>query len=68
MSGFHSEFVENFLEIIGNSDDIDLLPKSFKMFACLSSLVPDDHYIILGFTSKQGKEVREEINITDEDS
>ena len=59
MSGFHSDFVENFFKIIGNSDDIYLLPKIVKMFACLSSLVPDDHYIILGFTSKEGKEVRE---------
>ncbi|PWW79978.1 hypothetical protein C7212DRAFT_355935 [Tuber magnatum] len=50
---------EDLLEIIGNSNDTYRIQKHFKkMFAGLSGLVLDDDYTILGFTSKEGEEVR----------
>ena len=50
---------EDLLEIIGNSNDTYRIQKHFKkMFAGLSGLVLDDDSIILGFTSKEGEEVR----------
>ena len=50
---------EDLLEIIGNSNDTYRIQKHFKkMFAGLSGLVLDDDSLILGFTSKEGEEVR----------
>lgn len=50
---------EDLLEIIGNSNDILRVAKHFKkMFAGLSGLIVDDDTNIVGFTSKEGEEVR----------
>ncbi|KMU87921.1 dynein heavy chain [Coccidioides immitis H538.4] len=50
---------EDLLEIIGNSNDTLRVAKHFKkMFAGLSGLVMDDDGNIVGFTSKEGEEVR----------
>ena len=50
---------EDLLEIIGNSNDILRVAKHFKkMFAGLSGLLVDDETSIVGFTSKEGEEVR----------
>ncbi|KAJ6043663.1 uncharacterized protein N7446_001860 [Penicillium canescens] len=57
---------EDLLEIIGNSNDIFRVAKHFKkMFAGLSGLVMDDDNNIVGFTSKEGEEVRlkKEVNL-----
>ncbi|KAK2746366.1 hypothetical protein FQN57_003248 [Myotisia sp. PD_48] len=50
---------EDLLEIIGNSNDTLRVAKHFKkMFAGLSGLLIDDDGSIVGFTSKEGEEVR----------
>ncbi|EEP80390.1 dynein heavy chain [Uncinocarpus reesii 1704] len=50
---------EDLLEIIGNSNDTLRVAKHFKkMFAGLSGLLMDDDGNIVGFTSKEGEEVR----------
>ncbi|KKK21233.1 dynein heavy chain [Aspergillus ochraceoroseus] len=50
---------EDLLEIIGNSNDIFRVAKHFKkMFAGLSGVLMDDDSNIVGFTSKEGEEVR----------
>ncbi|KAL1976030.1 hypothetical protein VTN31DRAFT_4422 [Thermomyces dupontii] len=57
---------EDLLEIIGNSNDTVRVSKHFKkMFAGLSGLLMDDDNNIVGFTSKEGEEVRlkREINL-----
>lgn len=57
---------EDLLEIIGNSNDIFRVAKHFKkMFAGLSGLLMDDDNNIVGFTSKEGEEVRlkKEVNL-----
>ncbi|PYH83869.1 hypothetical protein BO82DRAFT_305978 [Aspergillus uvarum CBS 121591] len=57
---------EDLLEIIGNSNDIFRVAKHFKkMFAGLSGVLMDDDNNIIGFTSKEGEEVRlkKEINL-----
>lgn len=57
---------EDLLEIIGNSNDIFRVSKHFKkMFAGLSGLLMDDDNNIVGFTSKEGEEVRlkKEVNL-----
>ncbi|KAJ5973393.1 hypothetical protein N7481_010603 [Penicillium waksmanii] len=57
---------EDLLEIIGNSNDIFRVAKHFKkMFAGLSGLLMDDDNNIIGFTSKEGEEVRlkKEVNL-----
>lgn len=57
---------EDLLEIIGNSNDIFRVAKHFKkMFAGLSGLLMDDDNNIVGFTSKEGEEVRlkREVNL-----
>ncbi|EAU37053.1 dynein heavy chain [Aspergillus terreus NIH2624] len=57
---------EDLLEIIGNSNDIFRVAKHFKkMFAGLSGVLMDDDNNIVGFTSKEGEEVRlkKEINL-----
>ncbi|PLN79159.1 dynein heavy chain [Aspergillus taichungensis] len=57
---------EDLLEIIGNSNDIFRVSKHFKkMFAGLSGVIMDDDNNIVGFTSKEGEEVRlkKEINL-----
>lgn len=57
---------EDLLEIIGNSNDMLRVAKHFKkMFAGLSGLLVDDDNIIVGFTSKEGEEVRlkKEVNL-----
>ena len=57
---------EDLLEIIGNSNDIFRVAKHFKkMFAGLSGLIMDDDNNIVGFTSKEGEEVRlkREVNL-----
>lgn len=58
---------EDLLEIIGNSNDTVRVSKHFKkMFAGLSGLLMDDDNNIVGFTSKEGEEVRlkREVNLT----
>lgn len=58
---------EDLLEIIGNSNDIFRVAKHFKkMFAGLSGLLMDDDNNIVGFSSKEGEEVRlkREVNLT----
>ncbi|OJJ50928.1 hypothetical protein ASPZODRAFT_57610 [Penicilliopsis zonata CBS 506.65] len=57
---------EDLLEIIGNSNDVLRVAKHFKkMFAGLSGLLMDDESNIVGFTSKEGEEVRlkKEVNL-----
>ncbi|KAL3439245.1 dynein heavy chain, cytoplasmic [Aspergillus tetrazonus] len=57
---------EDLLEIIGNSNDIFRVAKHFKkMFAGLSGVLMDDDNNIVGFTSKEGEEVRlkKEVNL-----
>ncbi|KAJ5893544.1 hypothetical protein N7495_005235 [Penicillium taxi] len=57
---------EDLLEIIGNSDDVLRVAKHFKkMFAGLSGLLMDDENNIIGFSSKEGEEVRlkREVNL-----
>ncbi|KAJ9300682.1 hypothetical protein DTO271G3_1846 [Paecilomyces variotii] len=57
---------EDLLEIIGNSNDTLRVAKHFKkMFAGLSGLLMDDDNNIVGFTSKEGEEVRlkKEVNL-----
>lgn len=57
---------EDLLEIIGNSNDVLRVAKHFKkMFAGLSGLIMDDDNNIVGFSSKEGEEVRlkKEINL-----
>ncbi|KAL2821627.1 dynein heavy chain, cytoplasmic [Aspergillus granulosus] len=57
---------EDLLEIIGNSNDIFRVAKHFKkMFAGLSGVLMDDNSNIVGFTSKEGEEVRlkKEVNL-----
>ncbi|KAF3401369.1 Dynein heavy chain, cytoplasmic [Talaromyces pinophilus] len=57
---------EDLLEIIGNSNDTLRVAKHFKkMFAGLSGLLMDDDNNIVGFTSKEGEEVRlkREVNL-----
>ncbi|KAL2864679.1 dynein heavy chain [Aspergillus lucknowensis] len=57
---------EDLLEIIGNSNDIFRVAKHFKkMFAGLSGVLMDDDSNIVGFTSKEGEEVRlkKEVNL-----
>ncbi|EAW13048.1 dynein heavy chain [Aspergillus clavatus NRRL 1] len=57
---------EDLLEIIGNSNDIFRVAKHFKkMFAGLSGVLMDDENNIVGFTSKEGEEVRlkKEVNL-----
>lgn len=57
---------EDLLEIIGNSNDTFRVAKHFKkMFAGLSGLLMDDDNNIVGFTSKEGEEVRlkREVNL-----
>ncbi|GCB22020.1 dynein heavy chain, cytoplasmic [Aspergillus awamori] len=57
---------EDLLEIIGNSNDIVRVAKHFKkMFAGLSGVLMDDDNNIVGFTSKEGEEVRlkKEVNL-----
>ncbi|KAA8652525.1 dynein heavy chain [Aspergillus tanneri] len=57
---------EDLLEIIGNSNDIFRVAKHFKkMFAGLSGVMMDDESNIIGFTSKEGEEVRlkKEVNL-----
>ncbi|EER38945.1 dynein heavy chain [Histoplasma capsulatum H143] len=50
---------EDLLEIIGNSNDTLRVAKHFKkMFAGLSGLLMDDDGNIVGFSSKEGEEVR----------
>ncbi|ODH44999.1 dynein heavy chain, cytoplasmic [Paracoccidioides brasiliensis] len=50
---------EDLLEIIGNSNDTLRVAKHFKkMFAGLSGLLMDDDSNIVGFSSKEGEEVR----------
>lgn len=50
---------EDLLEIIGNSNDTVRIQKHFKkMFAGLSGLTLDEEGLILGFTSKEGEEVK----------
>lgn len=50
---------EDLLEIIGNSNDTLRVAKYFKkMFAGLSGLLLDDDGTIVGFSSKEGEEVR----------
>jgi dynein heavy chain 1 len=50
---------EDLLEIIGNSNDSVRIQKHFKkMFAGLSGLMLDEDNTIIGFTSKEGEEVR----------
>ncbi|XHG04755.1 hypothetical protein AWENTII_008001 [Aspergillus wentii] len=57
---------EDLLEIIGNANDVLRVAKHFKkMFAGLSGLLMDDENNIVGFTSKEGEEVRlkKEVNL-----
>ena len=57
---------EDLLEIIGNSNDILRVAKHFKkMFAGLSGILMDDDNNMVGFTSKEGEEVRlkKEVNL-----
>ncbi|KAL4887486.1 dynein heavy chain, N-terminal region 1-domain-containing protein [Aspergillus karnatakaensis] len=57
---------EDLLEIIGNSNDVFRVAKHFKkMFAGLSGVLMDDNSNIVGFTSKEGEEVRlkKEVNL-----
>lgn len=50
---------EDLLEIIGNSNDTFRIQKHFKkMFAGLNGLILDEDGLILGFSSKEGEEVR----------
>ncbi|KAI9842610.1 MAG: hypothetical protein M1837_007048 [Sclerophora amabilis] len=50
---------EDLLEIIGNSNDTLRIAKHFKkMFAGLSGLLMGEDSIIVGFTSREGEEVR----------
>ncbi|KAI9851336.1 MAG: hypothetical protein M1838_003977 [Thelocarpon superellum] len=50
---------EDLLEIIGNSNDTVRIAKHLKkMFAGLAGLIINDDRVILGFTSKEGEEVR----------
>ncbi|TGZ77375.1 dynein heavy chain [Ascodesmis nigricans] len=50
---------EDLLEIIGNSNDTLRIQKHFKkMFAGLCGLILDEDQSIVGFTSKEGEEVR----------
>ena len=50
---------EDLLEIIGNSNDTLRIAKHLrKMFAGISGLITDDNLTIVGFTSKEGEEVR----------
>ncbi|KAI9731342.1 MAG: hypothetical protein M1834_005245 [Cirrosporium novae-zelandiae] len=50
---------EDLLEIIGNSNDSNRVAKHFKkMFAGLSGLIMQDDDVIVGFSSKEGEEVR----------
>lgn len=50
---------EDLLEIIGNSNDSVRIQKHFKkMFAGLSGLTLDEDSTIVGFTSKEGEEVK----------
>ncbi|KAI9836369.1 MAG: hypothetical protein M1819_001398 [Sarea resinae] len=50
---------EDLLEIIGNSNDTLRIAKHFrKMFAGLSGLIMDEDSTIVGFSSKEGEEVR----------
>lgn len=66
---FHFRFYfvgdEDLLEIIGNSKNVAKLQKHFKkMFAGVASiLLNEDNTEVLGISSREGEEVRIELNL-----